>query len=164
MRHIIQKERPIPSYKTAPECTRALFIPHRLVFLGFSAISSALQTNKPWSIRTVAVTLHLARYGKKAVPFYRIVVSEKGSKRDGRFIERVGTYNPLTDPATIIVKEDRVRKWVDEGAQMTVQVRSIIKKSIPGFIEEIEKRRLEKKRTARQKRKARAKSPKKAKK
>lgn len=105
----------------------------------------------------MAVTLRLARFGKKATPRYRIVVSEKGSKRDGRFLERLGTYTPITDPATIVLKEDRVRHWIGLGAQITPAIRKIVRKQVPGFIEDLEKRRTEKKQKARAARKARAK-------
>lgn len=104
----------------------------------------------------MAVTLKLARFGKKSSPFYRVVVSEKGTKRDGRFIERVGTYAPLNDPATIVLKEDRVRHWMALGAQVTPIVRTIIRKTVPGLIESLEKSRIEKKQAARKARKTRS--------
>lgn len=106
----------------------------------------------------MAVTLRLARFGRTHSPHYRVVVSEKGTKRDGRFIERLGNYFPLQEPAQIILKEDRVRHWLAVGAQTTPLVRSIIMKSIPGLMEGLEKGRLDKLQTARKKRKERAKT------
>lgn len=106
----------------------------------------------------MAVTLRLARFGRTHSPHYRVVASEKGTKRDGRFIERLGNYFPLKDPASIVLKEDRVRYWLSVGAQTTPLVRSIIKKGIPGLMEDLEKGRLDKLQAARKARKARAKA------
>ena len=61
-------------------------------------------------------------------PFYRIVVADSESPRDGRFLENVGTYDPLYDPAKIFLKTDRVRYWMDQGALPTDTVRSLLKK------------------------------------
>jgi small subunit ribosomal protein S16 len=106
----------------------------------------------------VAVTLRLARFGRTHSPHYRVVVSEKVTKRDGKFIERLGNYFPLREPAEIILKEDRVRHWLAVGAQTTDLVRSIIIKKIPGLMEDIEKNRLSKLQAARKKRKERLKA------
>ena len=105
----------------------------------------------------MAVTLRLARYGVRANAFYRIVVSQKGSKRDGRFLEILGTYAPKINPPKIVLKEDRVKEWIEKGAQTTSLVRSIIKKTIPGYMEGKEASRLAKVQKARKARKARAK-------
>jgi len=67
--------------------------------------------------------------GAKKRPFYRIVVADSRSPRDGRSIEEVGTYNPLTDPAEITVKADRVQEWIKNGAQPTETVRALLKKA-----------------------------------
>jgi len=67
--------------------------------------------------------------GAKKRPFYRIVVADSRSPRDGRSIEEVGTYNPLTDPAEINVKVDRVQEWIKNGAQPTETVRALLKKA-----------------------------------
>lgn len=67
--------------------------------------------------------------GTKKKPFYRIVVADSEARRDGRFIEIVGTYNPLRNPAEISVKDERVRYWLGEGAIPSDTVRSILKKS-----------------------------------
>lgn len=104
----------------------------------------------------MAVKLKLARGGKPHLPIYRIVVSEKGTKRDGKFIEIVGQYNPHSDPAKVTFKEDRVRRWVGVGAQTTGIVRNLIEKSFPGLITDREKHALSKLQAARKARKARA--------
>ena len=77
----------------------------------------------------MAVKLRLKRMGAKQKPFYRIVAADSRSPRDGRFIEVVGTYNPLKNPAEITVKEDRVLYWLNNGAQATDTVRSILSKN-----------------------------------
>jgi len=66
--------------------------------------------------------------GAKKRPFYRIVVADSRSPRDGRSIEEVGTYNPLTEPAEITVKADRVQEWIKNGAQPTDTVRALLKR------------------------------------
>ncbi|MEE8541074.1 MAG: 30S ribosomal protein S16 [Desulfobacterales bacterium] len=76
----------------------------------------------------MAVKIRLARHGAKKRPFYRIVVADGESPRDGKFLEMVGTYNPLLDPAEIKVKTDRVKYWLDQGARPTDTVKSILKK------------------------------------
>jgi small subunit ribosomal protein S16 len=67
--------------------------------------------------------------GMKKKPFYRIVVADERSPRDGRFIEEIGTYNPLTDPATIALDNEKAAQWIKNGAQPTETVKSILKKS-----------------------------------
>lgn len=106
---------------------------------------------------TVAVTLRLARHGQKKRPFYRIVAAEKQSWRDGRFLEVVGFYNPMKNPAAVTIKEDRVRKWIDSGAETTEVVTKLIKQSLPGLLETKIEARQAKIRDARRKRKERAK-------
>jgi small subunit ribosomal protein S16 len=69
------------------------------------------------------------RTGAKKRPSYRIVVKEKQSKRDGAFLENVGTYNPTREPAEINLKADRVRYWIEKGAQPTDTVRQLIKQA-----------------------------------
>ena len=69
------------------------------------------------------------RMGAKKRPSYRIVVKEKQSKRDGAFLENVGTYNPTRDPAEIKLKTDRVQYWIAKGAQPTDTVRQLIKQA-----------------------------------
>jgi small subunit ribosomal protein S16 len=72
----------------------------------------------------------LARHGAKKKPFYRIVVADSESPRDGRYLETVGTYNPLLDPAEISVKQERVQYWLEQGAIPTDTVRSLLKKEV----------------------------------
>jgi small subunit ribosomal protein S16 len=76
----------------------------------------------------MAVKIRLARHGAKKKPFYRIVVADSESPRDGRFLENVGTYDPAFDPAKITIKMDRVRYWMDQGALPTDTVQSLLKK------------------------------------
>jgi small subunit ribosomal protein S16 len=74
------------------------------------------------------VKIRLRRMGAKKAPFYRIVVADSKFPRDGRFIEELGTYNPLADPSEIKVDADKVREWIKNGAQPTESVRSLLKK------------------------------------
>ena len=73
------------------------------------------------------VIMRLKRMGQKKAPFYRIVVSDSRSPRDGRFIEEIGTYNPGTDPSTFTVNEELAKKWLANGAQPTATVEKILK-------------------------------------
>jgi small subunit ribosomal protein S16 len=75
------------------------------------------------------VKLRLRRMGAKKRPSYRIVAADSRSPRDGAFIESVGFYDPITDPATINVNLDRARHWISNGAQPTDTVRSILKRA-----------------------------------
>jgi small subunit ribosomal protein S16 len=75
------------------------------------------------------VKIRLARYGTKKKPFYRIVVADSRSPRDGRFIEQIGYYDPLKDPAIIRLKTDKLNKWLQNGAQPTNTVARLIKKA-----------------------------------
>ncbi len=77
----------------------------------------------------MAVKIRLARHGSKKAPFYRIVVADARSPRDGRFIDRVGSYNPRTNPSEIQVNEEKAREWLAKGAQPTNQVRKLLKVS-----------------------------------
>lgn len=104
----------------------------------------------------MAVTLRLAKFGHKKKLHYRIVAAEKTKKRDGRFIEILGTYNPRTNPPSVTLKEDKVQKWMATGAQLTIKVRDIIKRRIPGLVEGREKHQLSKIQAARKARKERA--------
>lgn len=74
----------------------------------------------------MAVKLRLRRMGKKKQPIYKIVAADARSPRDGKFIEAVGLYNPLTNPHTVDIKEDRVNYWLDNGAQPTDTVKSLL--------------------------------------
>jgi len=73
------------------------------------------------------LAISLMRMGAKGKPFYRLVVKEKRSKRDGKYIENVGTYNPMLDPAAVELKHDRIQYWISVGAQPTETVASLIK-------------------------------------
>ena len=77
----------------------------------------------------MAVKLRLKRMGSKKKPFYRIVAADSRSPRDGRFIEVVGTYNPIMEPAEVKIDEELANKWLDNGAQPTDTVRSILTES-----------------------------------
>ena len=74
------------------------------------------------------VRIRLARHGAKKKPFYRIVVADKECPRDGRFLENVGTYDPLQDPAKVTLKEERIKYWMDKGAIPSDTVKSLFKK------------------------------------
>lgn len=74
------------------------------------------------------LSIRLTRMGAKKKPFYRIVVAEKRSKRDGRFVESVGYYDPCRNPADIKIDRERVSYWIERGAQPTETVRSLIKR------------------------------------
>jgi small subunit ribosomal protein S16 len=75
----------------------------------------------------MAVKIRLTRRGSTKAPFYRIVVADARSPRDGKFIDRVGTYDPLKNPSEIQVDEEKAREWLGKGAQPTTQVRKILK-------------------------------------
>ena len=77
----------------------------------------------------MAVKMRLRRMGAKKAPFYRVIVADSRSPRDGRFIEEIGYYNPLTNPAEIKIDAEKATKWLNNGAQPTETVRSILKKS-----------------------------------
>ena len=74
------------------------------------------------------VRLRSQRYGSKKSPFYRIVATDSRNPRDGRFIEVVGTYDPLTNPATVKLDEEKVMKWLSLGAKPTDTVKSLLSK------------------------------------
>jgi len=73
------------------------------------------------------VKIRLKRMGAKKTPFYRIVVADSRYPRDGRFIEEIGTYNPLTDPSTINIDNEKALKWLGQGAQPTDTVKELLK-------------------------------------
>lgn len=77
----------------------------------------------------MAVKIRLRRMGAKRAPFYRVVVADSRYPRDGRFIEEIGTYDPMKNPAEIKIDADKAQKWLANGAQPTDTVRSLLKKS-----------------------------------
>jgi small subunit ribosomal protein S16 len=74
------------------------------------------------------VKIRLARHGAKKKPFYRIVVADSRSPRDGRYIELIGTYDPMQNPAGVQIKKEKLEKWLQHGAQPTDTVARLIKK------------------------------------
>ena len=77
----------------------------------------------------MAVKIRLRRMGAKKAPFYRVVVADSRYPRDGRFIDEIGYYNPLTDPATVNIDSDKAKKWISNGAQPTDTVKALLKKN-----------------------------------
>ena len=77
----------------------------------------------------MAVKIRLRRMGKKKAPFYRVVVADSRYPRDGRFIEEIGYYNPITEPAEIKIDAEKAKKWIANGAQPTDTVKSLLKRS-----------------------------------
>ncbi|MBR5226888.1 MAG: 30S ribosomal protein S16 [Clostridia bacterium] len=77
----------------------------------------------------MAVKIRLARLGDKKSPFYRVVVADSRSPRDGKFIEVIGTYNPLTDPAEIKIDNEKAQKWIKNGAMPTDTAKALLVKS-----------------------------------
>ena len=76
----------------------------------------------------MAVRIRLSRMGKKKMPYYRVVVADSEAPRDGRFIEKVGTYDPKKDPAEVNFDKERVRKWLKRGAKPTKTVQQLLKR------------------------------------
>ena len=77
----------------------------------------------------MAVKIRLRRMGQKKAPFYRVVVADSRSPRDGRFIEEIGYYNPMTTPTEIKIDAEKAKTWLTNGAQPTETVKSLLKKS-----------------------------------
>ena len=77
----------------------------------------------------MAVKIRLRRIGAKKAPCYRVVVADSRSPRDGRLIEEIGTYNPMTDPATVNIDAEAAKKWIANGAQPTDTVKALLKKN-----------------------------------
>lgn len=77
----------------------------------------------------MAVKIRLKRIGAKKNPYYRVVVADSRYPRDGRFIEEIGTYNPLTNPAEVNIDSEKAAKWIKNGAQPTDTVKSLLKKT-----------------------------------
>ena len=77
----------------------------------------------------MAVKIRLKRMGAKKAPFYRVVEADSRYPRDGRFIEEIGHYNPLTDPAEVVIDSEKAKKWIANGAQPTDTVKALLKKN-----------------------------------
>lgn len=77
----------------------------------------------------MAVKIRLRRIGAKKNPFYRVVVADSRFPRDGRFIEEIGTYNPLTEPSQIRIDTEKAAQWIKNGAQPTDTVKSLLKRA-----------------------------------
>ena len=75
------------------------------------------------------VKIRLQRFGKKKSPFYHIVVADSKSPRDGRIIEQIGTYNPMTEPSTIVLDKEKVEQWIKNGAKPTDTVKALIEQA-----------------------------------
>ena len=91
----------------------------------------------------MAVRLRLKRMGSKKRPFYRVVAADSRGPRDGKFIELIGTYNPITEPAEIKIDEEKAMKWLRNGAEPTDTVRDLLKRQ--GIIEKFHNERMAKK-------------------
>jgi small subunit ribosomal protein S16 len=90
----------------------------------------------------MAVKIRLKRMGAKKRPFYRVVVAESRSPRDGRFIEEIGTYNPLTDPAQVSIDEEKALRWLSNGAQPSDTVRDLFRRA--GILKKFHELKLQK--------------------
>lgn len=75
------------------------------------------------------VKIRLQRVGKKKAPFYHIVVADSRSPRDGKIVEKIGTYDPMTNPATIVLDNEKVAGWIKNGAKPTDTVKALIEKA-----------------------------------
>jgi len=76
----------------------------------------------------MAVKIRLTRLGRKKLPYYRIIVADVEAKRDGKFLDIVGTYDPLKDPAEITLDSEKLQSWLDKGAKPTTTVKSLMVK------------------------------------
>lgn len=99
------------------------------------------------------LAIRLMRMGAKKAPFYRVVVKEKRSKRDGKYLENLGTYNPMTEPAEIDLKHERIKYWISVGAQPSETVASLIKHN-PAMTEEEKAEAIQKRKDAKEAKKA----------
>ncbi|MDW7772053.1 MAG: 30S ribosomal protein S16 [Desulfobulbaceae bacterium] len=76
----------------------------------------------------MAVRIRLTRMGRKKKPYYRIIVANNETKRDGRFLDIIGTYDPMQEPAAVSIDTDKLNEWLGKGAEPSVTVSSLIKK------------------------------------
>lgn len=77
----------------------------------------------------MAVKMRLTRIGAKKAPFYRVIIADSRSPRDGKFIEEIGYYNPMTDPADVKIDAEKAKSWIKNGAQPTETVKALLKKA-----------------------------------
>jgi small subunit ribosomal protein S16 len=91
----------------------------------------------------MAVKIRLRRMGAKKSPFYRVVVADSRSPRDGRFIDELGYYNPLTEPATVKIDEEKALKWLGNGAQPSDVVRKLFRQA--GILQKVHEQKFSKK-------------------
>lgn len=82
----------------------------------------------------MAVRIRLTRKGRKKQPFYRIVVADSEAPRDGKFLDIVGTYDPMQNPAAVTIDNEKLDSWMKKGAKPTETVESLIKKHVPGAV------------------------------
>lgn len=82
----------------------------------------------------MAVHIRLTRKGRKKQPFYRIIVADSQAPRDGKFLDIVGTYDPMQNPAAISIDNEKLDTWMKKGAKPTETVESLIKKCVPGVV------------------------------
>lgn len=73
--------------------------------------------------------MRLTRIGAKKAPFYRVIIADSRSPRDGKFIEEIGYYNPMTDPADVKIDAEKAKSWIKNGAQPTETVKALLKKA-----------------------------------
>jgi small subunit ribosomal protein S16 len=85
----------------------------------------------------MAVKIRLKRMGAKKAPFYRVVVADARAPRDGRFIEEIGYFNPLTEPAQVNINEEKALKWLQTGAQPSDTVKALLRKE--GILDKLQK-------------------------
>ncbi len=78
----------------------------------------------------MAVKIRLTRMGRKKKPFYRIVAANTKAPRDGKFLEIVGTYDPMQEPVVITIHQEKLQNWLDQGAQPSTTVKSLLKKAV----------------------------------
>ena len=86
----------------------------------------------------MAVKIRLKKMGSKKRPFYRLIAADSRSPRDGRFLETLGHYNPMTEPAEVKIDEDKVYKWLGNGAQPTINAANLLKAQWPGNIRQLQ--------------------------
>jgi small subunit ribosomal protein S16 len=82
----------------------------------------------------MAVRIRLTRKGRKKQPFYRIIVADSQAPRDGKFLDIVGTYDPMQNPAVVKIDNEKLDNWMKKGAKPTETVESLIRKYVPGVV------------------------------